>query len=209
MTTHDHQPAGNIFNKIGTKNPLAKTLLAGYSRELDRFLQRIQPRRLVEVGCGEGFILRHINEQSSAINMHGIDISSEILLLAKDHYRSGKYACASAYNLPFPKDEFELVLCAEVLEHLERPAIALNEIRRVSSRYILISVPLEPIWRILNVLRGAYVRRWGNTPGHIQHWTRGSLIQLLEKYFTVIDVKIPFPWIMALCEVRPGADHDE
>jgi ubiquinone/menaquinone biosynthesis C-methylase UbiE len=209
MMSDDHQPAGNIYNKIGTKNPLAKALLTGYFRELDRFLRRIQPRRLLEVGCGEGYILRHIKQQLPAVNMHGIDVSSEILLLAKDHSGGGEYACASAYDLPFPNDEYKLVLCVEVLEHLDRPEIALKEIRRVSSKHVLISVPLEPIWRMLNILRGAYVRRLGNTPGHLQHWTKGSLTQLLQTYFAVIDIKIAFPWIMALCEVRSGAHHDE
>ena len=53
--------------------------------------------------------------------------------------------------------------------------LSLAEIRRVTTSHALLSVPREPIWRMLNFLRGKYWSSGGNTPGHLQHWSRRGL----------------------------------
>jgi ubiquinone/menaquinone biosynthesis C-methylase UbiE len=108
---------------------------------------------------------------------------------------------ASAYDLPWADDQFDLVLTMEVLEHLEDPQRALREIARVSRRYVIASVPNEPVWRILNMLRGAYLKDFGNTPGHVQHFSPRAFRRLLETELEIIDTCRPLPWQMALCRV--------
>lgn len=91
------------------------------------------------------------------------------------------------------------MICSEVMEHLEYPEKALDMLKSVSSEYILLSVPNEPIWRILNVCRGKYLRQLGNTPGHIQHWSTKQFCRMLcENGCDIIAVKRPFPWTMVL-----------
>ena len=90
----------------------------------------------------------------------------------------------------------------EVLEHVERPGQALREIARVSKHYSLISVPREPIWRLLNIIRMSYLKSLGNTPGHIQHWTTREFKNLLEEQFNIVAFRSPFPWNMALCQKK-------
>jgi len=63
-------------------------------------------------------------------------------------------------------------------------------------------VPREPIWRILNIARGKYIGDLGNTPGHVNHWSRRGFIDLLSRRFDVVEVRSPLPWTMALCRVR-------
>ena len=74
----------------------------------------------------------------------------------------------------------------------------LDEMSRVASRKILVSVPREPIWRILNMARGAYIKDLGNTPGHLNHWSKRSFVQMLKGYGRVDAVLTPFPWTMVL-----------
>ena len=105
-------------------------------------------------------------------------------------------------RLEFADDEFELVAATEVLEHVTDPERALAEMARVASRYLLVSVPHEPLWRVLNVARGAYLRQLGNTPGHLNHWTRRSFVSLLGRYGEVMQTRAPFPWTMLLVAVR-------
>ncbi len=62
----------------------------------------------------------------------------------------------------------------EVLEHVPDPAAVLAEMFRVASRWVLVSVPREPLWRGLNMARGSYLRDFGNTPGHLNHWSKRS-----------------------------------
>ncbi|WP_207642472.1 hypothetical protein, partial [Desulfosporosinus sp. I2] len=68
--------------------------------------------------------------------------------------------------------------------------------------HIILSVPREPLWRILNLARGKYIPDLGNTPGHIQHWSKKSFLRLVNRYFDVLEVKSPLPWTMVLCRIR-------
>ena len=72
---------------------------------------------------------------------------------------------------------------------------------RVASGYLLVSVPHEPLWRGLNVARGAYVKDLGNTPGHINHWTKRGFVAMLARHGDVIEARSPFPWTMLLVRV--------
>ena len=60
----------------------------------------------------------------------------------------------------------------EVLEHVPDPERTVSEMARVAKRWVLVSVPREPLWRGLNMARGAYIKDLGNTPGHINHWSK-------------------------------------
>jgi hypothetical protein len=73
---------------------------------------------------------------------------------------------------------------------------------RVASRHLLVSVPREPLWRGLNMARGAYLKDLGNTPGHLNHWSKRAFVSLLSKHGTVVEARSPFPWTMLL--VRLG-----
>ena len=129
----------------------------------------------------------------------GVDMSSSSK--AKQRCPWTQLTIADASRLPYSDDSFDLVLACEALEHVMAPGEVLREAARVSKGHCVFSVPFEPLWRTLNMLRGAYVKNLGNTPGHVQHWTAGSFIRLLQDHFRVVDVRRPLPWTMALCEV--------
>ena len=86
------------------------------------------------------------------------------------------------------------------MEHLQSPEEALKVLQKVVDGYIILSVPQEPIWCALNLLRGKYISSFGNTPGHIQHWSRKKFIELVAQYFDIVEIKTPFPWTMILCK---------
>jgi 2-polyprenyl-3-methyl-5-hydroxy-6-metoxy-1,4-benzoquinol methylase len=103
--------------------------------------------------------------------------------------------------LPFADSEFDLAAAIEVLEHVPDPEGTVAEMARVASRHLLVSVPREPLWRVLNVARGAYLRDLGNTPGHVNHFSRRAFVSLLVRHGRLVSVRTPFPWTMALVEV--------
>ena len=104
-------------------------------------------------------------------------------------------------SLPFADDEFDLVAAIEVLEHVPDPERTVAEMARVARGHLLVSVPHEPLWRLLNMARGAYLRELGNTPGHVNHFTKRSFVRLLGRHGEVREARSPFPWTMLLVRV--------
>ena len=107
-----------------------------------------------------------------------------------------------AENLPFADGEFDLASAIEVLEHVPDPEHTVAEMARVAQRWLLVSVPREPLWRALNMARGAYIKELGNTPGHLNHWSKRGFVALLARHGEVVEARSPFPWTMLLVRLR-------
>jgi len=157
----------------------------------------VRPKAVLEVGCGEGQLAQHlVSLGHRPERFEACDLSLEKLATGLDpriHFRS-----ADVYQLPFDTGEFDLVVCCEVLEHLEAPERALSELTRVASGHLLASTPREPMWRALNLVRGKYWGDLGNTPGHVQHFSQGQLIELLARHVGIVQVRSPMPWTVVL-----------
>ena len=191
---------GNTFDKYGSSNPVVRRLMSGFERNLGELLDRAAPESILDVGCGEGVLSSAWARQLTGTRIVGVDLPDPKL---EHEWRSRvrpnlRFVAGTAEALPFAQDEFDLVAAIEALEHVAEPAHVLAEMARVASGHLLISVPREPVWRMLNVARGAYVRRLGDTPGHLNHWSRRDLERLLGSHGEVIEVRTPFPWVMAL-----------
>jgi len=193
---------GNLYDKAHTKNPIARMLCQGYLRALDELLSPMDAGNILEVGSGEGLIVEHLWRAFPASGLMAIDLSFGMACMTRDRIPATQSMCASASELPFPTRSFDLVLCVEVLEHLEEPGRAAQEIVRVGKGNVILSVPREPIWRILNALRGAYLRDLGNTPGHVQHWTAGEFIRFAHHHLEVDRICFPFLWVMISGRIR-------
>lgn len=196
---------GNITDKYGSQNPIVRYIMKGFHNAFDKLFSKVTPGTIHEVGCGEGYWVIEWNLQG--INARGSDFSNKIIELARMNAASKNlspdiFEVHSIYDLEPEKDSADLIVCSEMLEHLEHPEEALRILQRVASDYLIFSVPHEPVWRVLNMMRGKYLGSFGNTPGHLQHWSIKSFIKLVERYFDVVDVRTPAPWIMLLCRVR-------
>jgi hypothetical protein len=55
---------------------------------------------------------------------------------------------------------------------------------------------------VLNVLRGKYLAAWGNTPGHLQHFSRAAIRRLVASRFQIVAESHPLPWTMLLARRR-------
>lgn len=175
--------------------------MTGFFRSLDSCLQDIIFTDIYEAGCGEGYVTAHIgNYYGNGGVLHASDISEECIEKAKKQCPQAEFIAGSIYEIKKPSNSYDLVIACEVLEHLDEPAIAMNELLRLSKKYVLVSVPNEPIWRICNVLRGKYLFHLGNTPGHIKHWSASSFFRFVGTHCKVLKQENPLPWTMLLCE---------
>jgi ubiquinone/menaquinone biosynthesis C-methylase UbiE len=199
--------AGNYFDKYHSSNPIHLALVGGFLRRARELLAAVSPRSILEVGCGNGdFAAALLGPGAvgapSGPSYVGIDVSREQVAQAKDHHPGADFLQASAYALPFAERGFDLVIACEVFEHLEDPPAALREVQRVCASHLLLSVPWEPCWRVLNVLRGKYLAAWGNTPGHLQHFSRAAIRSLVASRFQIVAERHPLPWTMLLARRR-------
>jgi SAM-dependent methyltransferase len=194
---------GNTYDKYGSTNPVVKRLMAGFERTLDELFAQASPASLLDVGCGEGVL---VEKWAGRIDgrVVGIDLDDPQLHAewAKRRAPNLEYKVMKAENLPFADGEFEVATAIEVLEHVPDPEHTVAEMARVAAKWLLVSVPREPMWRGLNMARGAYLKDLGNTPGHLNHWSKRSFVALLSKHGTVVEARSPFPWTMLL--VRLG-----
>jgi 2-polyprenyl-3-methyl-5-hydroxy-6-metoxy-1,4-benzoquinol methylase len=196
-------PTGNTFDKYGSTNPVVRRLMAGFEGTLDDLFDRAAPRSVLDVGCGEGVLSLKWASRPGVSRVVGIDLEDPKLdaewgLRAHPQL---EFRAMRAEQLQFADGEFDLAAATEVLEHVPKPERVLSEMVRVARRHVLVSVPREPLWRALNVARGAYVRDLGNTPGHLNHWSRRSFEALLGHYGEVVQTRSPFPWTMLLVRV--------
>jgi ubiquinone/menaquinone biosynthesis C-methylase UbiE len=188
-------PTGNTYDKYASKNPIERRLVNGFMSRLDRVLDGVAPTRILEVGIGEGEVASRVGERFPDAPLVGLDLPSDEL--AQDWRTRGVSACfGDVARLPFPDATFDLVLAIEVLEHVDDPSAALREIRRVATRDVVLSVPDEPLWRVANMARGKYLGAFGNTPGHIQHWSTRAFVRLVRRHAQVIEVHSPMPWTL-------------
>jgi 2-polyprenyl-3-methyl-5-hydroxy-6-metoxy-1,4-benzoquinol methylase len=194
-----------VYDKYGTSNPVARRLMSGFLRSLDELVERTGAKEAHEVGCGEAELAIRLARRG--LRTRGTDAFPQVLEEARSRARrSGveiDFEATPVEALDPARDGAELIVCCEVLEHLSDPEHALEVLARLARPWLIASVPREPLWRILNLARLSYVGDLGNTPGHLNHWSRHEFVRFLESRFEVVEVRSPMPWTMALCRVRP------
>jgi SAM-dependent methyltransferase len=201
-TTAPPEPVvtGNTYDKYGSGNPVVRRLMAGFEGTLEELFVCADPESLLDVGCGEGVLTHRWARRLGDRRVVGIDLEDP-KLRAEWEMRTApnlEYRAMPAENLPFADGEFQLATAIEVLEHVPDPEHTLSEMARCAERHLLVSVPREPLWRMLNLARGAYWSSMGNTPGHLNHWSKRSFARLLSRHGRVIEARSPFPWTMLL-----------
>jgi len=188
------------YLKHRSTNPIRRWTIRDLNRTVVDMLQKVCPTSILDVGCGEGFTLNFIKKKLD-IEMKGIDFCPIAVELGRALFPKIKLDVADIYCLPHKKNSIDLVLCTEVLEHLEYPREALEEIVRVTKRYVILSVPHEPFFCLKNLIIGRNIRRLGCTKGHLNLWTSWSFRQFVKKHnLNILSVRHPFPFTVVLAQ---------
>jgi len=200
VSTAVAQRGGNVYDKYGSSNPVARRLMAGFMSDLDDLVDRTDARDAHEVGCGEGEL--SIRLARRGIRVRGTDAFPQVLEEARRRASTAgeqiDFEARPVEELDAERDAAQLVVCCEVLEHLDDPQRALDVLSELARPWLIASVPREPLWRALNLARLTYVAALGNTPGHLNHWSARSFRALLSRFGEVTEARAPFPWTMVL-----------
>lgn len=192
---------GNLQKHLNP-NPAQRYLVQRFHRRVASLLRMTGAQRILDAGCGEGFVLSYLLQENDGRLFTGLDCSLEAIEMARQMVPGVSFHVGDLREMPYGDGSFDLVICLEVLEHLPDPHRGLRELRRVTSAHCLLSVPHEPIFRTINFLRGKHVSARGRDPEHLQHWTAGQFRRLVDQYFEIERFVCPFPWLLALGRKR-------
>lgn len=196
-SSHEHP---DFFKgKYDHENFVTRPIIGNFFSTVGRLVPS-SVNSILEVGCGPGHSSERLSRMLGGKKYEASDVDPTLVGYAKERNPTMNITLESIYELNHGDASYDLAMSLEVFEHLEDPESALAELHRVTKRYVILSVPNEPLWRILNVLRGKYWSALGNTPGHINHWSTESFIELVSGKFRVIEVRKPIPWTVVVAE---------
>ncbi len=187
--------------KIGSK------LLDGYFKAVAELVDVSQvsskmTATAVEIGCGEGFSTQRLSALLPGnVTLEASEYVAHMIPMAQANNPGMRITEESVYETKHADNSFDVVFLLEVLEHLDFPDKALTELQRITKPggYIVLGVPREYLWCFLNLARGKYIKRLGNTPGHLNHWSTSGVKKFVGKHFGTVEVvKTPLPWTLLL-----------
>ena len=188
-------------DKYQSRNWISRKLVNSFMHAILKTVKEAGSKKVHEIGCGEGHIISVL--ASHGFDVRGCDISEESLKVAEGELLKRNLgiplSIKSIYDLNEKQDASDTVICCEVLEHLTDPELALKKLVTITKKDLIVSVPNEPIWHILNMMRGKYLNALGNTPGHYQHWSKNQFVKFVAKRAEIISVKTPLPWTLIHC----------
>lgn len=147
-----------------------------YQRALRRYLDRMAfhvlqrgATQVLDAGCGEGYVQRGLAERGYRGRWTGVDVSHGAVRFAAARAPQQVWEVGDLRALRFADASFDLVLCSQVLEHIPSPEAVRDDLARVSARWMLVSVPCEPVFRTL--CAASIALGIGQDPGHVNFWT--------------------------------------
>jgi len=101
----------------------------------------LKGKKFLEIGCGLGYF--SLEAKNRGVIVTAVDVGENLVRITKQKVKKGKFIVASASNLPFKNETFDIVLCTEVIEHVENQTKAFNEMFRVlkNNGYLVLTTP--------------------------------------------------------------------
>ncbi len=142
---------------------------------------------VIDVGCGNGILVNYLskNHAQEFTRICGCDRSETSLQFVKTEKVN-----ASIDQLPFSDNEFDLVTCLEVIEHLPQEVYfkALSELQRIAAKHIIVSVPNDEDL-VLNRVTCPKCLTAFSPFYHMRSFKASSLAKLFDGSFKVVEVK--------------------
>jgi SAM-dependent methyltransferase len=191
--------------KYASRNPVQRLVLDRFFVEVARELRALQPRRALEFGCGEGLFLQRLEQLGLRLpELTGIDLREEAITEARQRCPGYGFEVKDLLSWEVPERSFDVVIASQVLEHLPDPDLFLARLVSLCSGHLLLTVPLEPWFRLLNLARGRDLTRLGNHPEHVNHWGHRAFTRFVSRHALVERSSVVFPFIVVVARPAPG-----
>jgi SAM-dependent methyltransferase len=196
------------FSTAKYRNPsrIQRALIRRFVARLHALFVASNPvARVLEIGVGEGFLSGYLSERFPEKHFTGVDLDPERLAGLRRLFPRIETHVGDGYDLGFLPGRYDLVICAEILEHVAEPLRIIDQALARGPRRLLLTVPHEPWFQLSNLARGKNLRLLGNDPEHVQHWGHRSFRAMLEQRCEVLLTTSSYPWLLALAAPREGA----
>ena len=191
-------------HKYTNKNFFHKLFLNRFLDTIFYEINKLDLKTILDFGCGEGFFLEAMKDRClSEKKVLGVDNRKDAIERAATLVPEYDFRHIDLFQINPDNFQFDLVIAIEVFEHLHEPEKFLKHLTLLSSKYVLFTVPFEPWFRIINLLRGRDVLRLGNHPEHINHWSPKSFRKFLEPFIEIKKLYVQFPWIVSVGMATP------
>lgn len=143
-------------------------------------LQQLDFKKILDVGCGTGEILKSIKERYSFAQLYGLDISEEMLKQANDKLKgTATLILGDAENITLETNSFDLLLCTDSFHHYPNPQQAISEFYRVlkHGKFLLIADYWKPfpIRQIMNLFISY------SNEGDVKIYSKKEIIEFLKQ----------------------------
>ncbi len=189
--------------KYKSENPLQRFLIRRFIAKLSDMFDATQPSdSVLEIGCGEGFVAGQLSPRHSGGVYAGVDLNEKDLQNLRAKFPNVDAHRGNIYDLSFLGRDFDVVVCAEVMEHLDDPAAALEQIIERKPSWVILSVPHEPWFCLSNFARGKNITRFGNDPEHVNLWGRRGFRKVLDSRLVLERHETSYPWQLVLARPK-------
>jgi ubiquinone/menaquinone biosynthesis C-methylase UbiE len=133
------------FDKVAKSYDSGKNKYSFYYTNLKKLLSLLIPKgkRVYEIGCGTGDLLVSLEPKRG----FGMDISSEMIKLAKNKYQNDKNI---KFSTSWPKDKFDYIFMSDVIEHLENSEEEFKKVAKLMTKNtVFINTMANPVWEPL------------------------------------------------------------
>jgi len=205
--TFKYEPSVNVdtsnYRKHTSDNPVQRRLIDRFHEKITGIITDLQPRTLLDAGCGEGFVDEILLRAMPDLQITGFDVLPDSVKLAQMRNPRATFGTGSIYDIDQPDNSFDVVIALEVMEHLHEPDKALAEMARVASGYVVMSVPHEPFFCLANAARGKNldIDPKGSDPDHRNFWSRRKFGEFVSRELDVVTLTGSLPW--TICVGRP------
>lgn len=200
-TTIQENTTQRHLKKYNNKNPIHKYTLGRFFDRVAVETSNLKPHSTLEFGCGEGLFLEELKKRNIKFNhLTGIDLRQDAIDCARDLLPEYTFQCIDLFDFQ-PREKFDLVIVSQVLEHLLEPGVFMERLVVLSDKHLLLTVPWEPWFQLMNFIRGRDFLRLGNHPEHVNRWTANGFRKFVSKYVTVCHTTLVFPFIILIAEV--------
>jgi len=192
--------------KYASRNPFQRLVLDRFFIEVASELRTLNPGRTLEFGCGEGFFLERLEGLGVRLpDLLGVDLREDAIAEARERCPQYRFEVQDLLTWDIPEHSFDLVIASQVLEHLPDPAPFLHRLAALSRGHLLLTVPCEPWFRLLNLARGRDILRLGNHPEHVNQWGLRTFTDFVSQHVEVVRAKVCFPFVILIA--RPRQPH--